>query len=72
MNPPVKDFGGKDSVKENRQGCISHFMRNTLRPEKYFSPVSSFMGETVLQLNNSRFGGNLILSEFFLKRNSLI
>ena len=32
INPPIKEFGGKDSVKGNRQGSLSRWIKQLFEP----------------------------------------
>ena len=42
INPPAEDFGGKDSVKGNRQGSLSRWIKQLFETFLKFQKVRQF------------------------------
>ena len=46
INPPTEGFGGKDSVKENRQGCLSRSIKRFLSTFLKCSKIQQLVEKT--------------------------
>ena len=49
INPPAEGFGGKDSVKGNRQGSLSRWINNFLKLQKSFKKFVSSLEKRLFQ-----------------------
>ena len=47
-NPQANGFGGKDSVKENRQGCLSRSIKTVFQTFPKFEKLHQLVKKTFL------------------------